>query len=247
MKHVPLYSMAAVIDPLTSILHAQVKRSGPTHGCDDEGNLRLKAHPSNVSTVYLGDIARTLLTVVQGSSTPIMEKKPGFDEQNWTFSIQSGDVKITVDSFSYWGFGLFTKCYANTITIHGPVSERARIVLDLVASLSHKPWEFARSGKFSSKVCDVEVNTASWLSHTARAKEDLNELIEQTLLVKGESPEIEIARNALADDNSPAVLRALARLEAESIDIEIDDVIPDGQVLQISDDSIPYVDLSEEE
>ena len=72
-------------------------------------------------------------------------------------------------------------------------------------------------------------------------------MIEETLQAKGDSPEIEIARNALADDNAPAVIRALSRLEAESIDIVVDDVIPDGQVLKIVDDSIPFVDLSQEE
>ena len=239
--------MAAELDPSISVLHAQVRNAGPTHGCDGEGNLRLKAHPSNVSTIYLGDVARTLLNVVQGGSTPILDKKPRFDEQNWTFSFTSGDSRIIVDSFSYWGFGLFTKCYANKIVIEGPVSERARIVFDLVASLSHKPWEFSRPKKYTTKVSDAIANEEVWLCHISRAKDDLNEMIEQTLLAKGDSPEIEIARNALADDNAPAVIRALSRLEAESIDIAVDDVIPDGQVLQVVDDGIPFVDLSQEE
>ena len=239
--------MATELDPSRSILHAQVRNAGPTHGCDGEGNLRVKAHPSTVSTIYLGDVARTLLSVVQGGSTPIMDKKPGFDEQNWTFSFTLGDSKIIVDSFSYWGFGLFTKCYANKIVIEGPVSDRVRIVFDLVASLSHKPWEFSRPNKFTAKVSNARVNEEIWLSHISRAKDDLNEMIEETLQAKGDSPEIEIARNALADDNAPAVIRALSRLEAESIDIVVDDVIPDGQVLQIVDDSIPFVDLSQEE
>ena len=75
----------------------------------------------------------------------------------------------------------------------------------------------------------------------------MNELIEHTLLAKGDSEDIEIARNALADDNAPAVMRALARIEAESIDVEVEDVIPDGQILKIDDDEIPFVDLSSNE
>jgi hypothetical protein len=42
-------------------------------------------------------------------------------------------------------------------------------------------------------------------------------------------------------------LRALARIEAESIDIEVEDVSPDGMVLKIDDEAIPFVDLSSEE
>ena len=75
------------------------------------------------------------------------------------------------------------------------------------------------------------------------AKDDLTELIEFTLQEKGDSHEIEIAKNALADGNAPAVMRALARLEADSIDIEPEDVAPDGDVLVIEED-VPFVDLA---
>ena len=68
-------------------------------------------------------------------------------------------------------------------------------------------------------------------------------MIETTLLQKGDCDDIEVARNALADDNAPAVLRALARIEADSIDVEVKDVDPDGSILQIGND-IPFVDLS---
>ena len=72
-------------------------------------------------------------------------------------------------------------------------------------------------------------------------------MIEATLQAKGDSPEIETARNALADDNAPAVLRALARIEADSIEIEVEDVSPDGMTLTFDEDEIPFVDLSSEE
>ena len=234
------------LEALTSTLYAQVRDAGPTHGYDSEGFLRPKAHPANISTVYLGDVAKTLLKVVQGVSTPIMEKKPGFDEQTWIFTCHSGDVSIRIESYSYWGFGLLTRCYANTITMQGPLEERARFVFDLVSSLSHKPWEFSRRSKFNSKISNIEDNQETWLAHIERARTDLNELIETTLLAKGDSEDIEIARNALADDNAPAVLRALSRIEADSIEIEVEDVIPEGQVLRIEGD-VPFVDLSSEE
>ena len=85
------------------------------------------------------------------------------------------------------------------------------------------------------------------MAHIERARDDLSESIEATLLAKGDCEDIEIARNALADDNAPAVLRALARIEAESIDVEVEDVSPDGMVLKIDEEAIPFVDLSSEE
>ena len=100
--------------------------------------------------------------------------------------------------------------------------------------------------KFSDEIrLDVAIDTATQRPSTSI--EELNELIEHTLLAKGDSEDIEIARNALADDNAPAVMRALARIEAESIDVEVEDVIPDGQILKIDDDEIPFVDLSSNE
>ena len=72
-------------------------------------------------------------------------------------------------------------------------------------------------------------------------------MIEATLQAKGDSPEIETARNALADDNAPAVLRALARIEADSIEVEVEDVSPDGMTLTFDENEIPFVDLSSEE
>ena len=89
------------LDPMSSILYAQVREAGPSHGYDLEGYLRPKAHPANISNIYLGDVAKTLLKVVQGHSTPTMVKKPGFDEQKWAFECRSGDVIINVKSYSY--------------------------------------------------------------------------------------------------------------------------------------------------
>jgi len=235
------------LDPSKSILYAQVRHAGPTHGYDSENNLRPKAHPANISTVYLGDVALTLLKVIQGNSTPAMVKTPRFDEQSWEFTTRAGDIDLKIESYSYWGFGLITRCYANTITLEGPVTERARIIFDLVAALPHKPWELAWRGRFDSKIGDSKQNTVAWSSHIERARDDLNELIEITIVEKGESPDIETARNALADDNAPAVLRALARIEADSIGVGVEDFSPDGISLKFEEDEIPFIDLSLEE
>ena len=238
--------MQGGFDPATSVLHAQVRRAGPNHGHDEEGNIRPKAHPANISTVYLGDIASTLLKVIPGLETPKMEKRPGFNEQSWKFSANSGDLRLTIESKSYWGFGLITKCYFNTITLDGPLETRSRIIFDLAAALPHNPWEFSMNGSFVRKIGSIRENEEAWKSHLLRAREDLSELIEAVKDAKGDSNEIEIARNALADDNAPGVMRALARLEADSIDVDVEDVDPDGAILDFSDE-IPLVDLTSEE
>lgn len=239
-------AMQGGFDPATSVLHAQVRKAGPNHGHDEEGNIRPKAHPANISTVYLGDIASTLLKVIPGLETPKMEKRPGFNEQSWKFSANSGDLRLTIESKSYWGFGLITKCYFNTITLDGPLETRSRIIFDLAAALPHNPWEFSMNGSFVRKIGSIRENEEAWKSHLLRAREDLSELIEAVKDAKGDSNEIEIARNALADDNAPGVMRALARLEADSIDVDVEDVDPDGAILDFSDE-IPLVDLTSEE
>ena len=239
-------SMEGDLSAVSSTLYAQVRQAGPTHGMDNEGLLRFKSHPSVQSTIYLGDVAITLLKVLQGHSTPIVKQSPKFDEQRWKISTQSGDLSVEIERFPYWGFGLITRCYANKIVLNGPLNERSRLVFDLAASLSHNTWEFSRNGKFDSKISNLKANEILWRSLISRAKDDLSELIELTLEEKGDSDEIEIARNALADDNAPAVMRALSRLEAESIDIETEDVDPDGKIMAFDDD-IPFVDLVSEE
>lgn len=239
--------MESNLDPTKSVLYAQVRNAGHTHGHDEEGNLRTRIHPANISAVYLGDVAQTLLKVLQGSSTPVMAQKPGFNEQRWEFTTRAGDISLSVESYSYWGFGLIAKCYANTLTLKGPLAERSRIIFDLVAALPHKPWELAWRRPFNSKIGDSVQNETLWMLHLEKAREDLNEMIELTRTEKGDTVEIEIARNALADDNAPAVLRSLARIEAESIEIEVEEISPDGLTLVLDDDEIPFVDLSSEE
>ena len=239
--------MEGILNPIKTTLYAQVRHAGPSHGYDEEGFLRPKSHPANIATVWLGNIATTLLQSLENPSTPRMIIKPGFDEQKWEFETQSGSLHVKIFSYNYWGFGLFTKCYANTITVEGPLEERARLIFDLAAALDHKPWEFTRSSKFTRKISSTKNNEENWKSHIQRARTDLLELIETTKLELGDANEIEIARNALADDNAPAVMRALSRMEASSIEIEVEDVTPDGQILTMPDDEIPLIDMTNRE
>ena len=66
----------------------------PTHGMDNESLLRGNSHPAVTSTIYLGDIALTLLKVMQGHSTPKVVESPKFDEQRWTITTISGDLNL---------------------------------------------------------------------------------------------------------------------------------------------------------
>ncbi|MGY8754704.1 MAG: hypothetical protein ACKVIR_03350 [Candidatus Poseidoniales archaeon] len=239
--------MEGLLDPLESILFAQVRKAGPSHGHDMEGNLRLKNHPANTTSVWLGDIATTLLKVIPGIGTPKVEQSPRFDEQRWIFNANAGDLSVKVESRPYWGFGLITKCYVNAITLNGPLETRTRVIFDLVASLAHKPWELSFASRFNRKFTTVKENKINWQSHISHARNELEELIEKTKEAIGDSEEITHARNAMADDNAPAVLRALARMEAKSIDIQIEDIDYGASVLMVEDEEIPLVDLTAEE
>ena len=102
--------MESGLSPTNSTLYAQVRKSGPTHGMDNESLLRGNSHPAVTSTIYLGDIALTLLKVMQGHSTPKVVESPKFDEQRWTITTISADLNLKIESYPYWGFGLITSC-----------------------------------------------------------------------------------------------------------------------------------------
>ena len=67
---------------------------------------------------------------------------PNYNEQKWQLKTSSGNLKITITSDSYWGFGLFNSGYLNILEIVGPVYATSRLLFDLTASTANKPWEF---------------------------------------------------------------------------------------------------------
>jgi hypothetical protein len=225
--------------------------------------------------------------VVAGNSTPLVVEAPAFDEQKWKISFSAGDLSIIVESKPYWGFGLMTRCYANTISLKGPLETRAAIILDLSASLSHNPWEISLRWMFSRKICAVEENEKRWKALINRAKEDLTEKINRVsdalTKVKGladvedsnsdilaAESDIDAAKMALSEDNAPAVMRAIARIEAsiikadprvdiktnvldEAEDFLVEHVIDIGDITEEvvehihEEEEIPFVDLTQEE
>ena len=247
------------------VLWAQVRTGSPQMKVDNEGILRPNAWPEGGSVVYLGDVTRSLLSSLGPHSPPEFIERPGFDEQRWTISVQSNELKILIRSESYWGFGLFARCYLNKIEIIGTRNDAARIAFDIVASLGRDPWAttfpFAFRRKTKSPINEHQTN---WTELINSSKYELAENIEliadQYRKLRGKvdkigkeqlmgvDENITMARQALHDRNAPAVSRALSRAERGLIlanpktrsDLE-------EQMNESDDDEIPFVDLTESE
>ena len=240
--------------------------------------------------VYLGDVAIRLLSQLSQPDTPFFIQPPSFNEQVWRFTCKSSSLSISIESISYWGFGLFNSGYLNRIEITGPLQERAKVLFDLVATLSHNPWEFshrrsARRGVQKESI-SLEENEKSWryLIQVASSniEEEISIMAERASMVEKRMKlnkdiknwnqqnanaslqsalyDLDVSRAAHADDNSPAVSRALARVEASLISadpatqLETSDEMQeesqvDGHILQfgdaVIDENIDIVDLSE--
>ena len=258
--------MGVDLNPEQSILHAQVRKAKASHRVDDLGRfLRPSTFTGPSSKVYLGDVAETLLRCSIGAETPTFSQPPGFDEQRWVMEYAAGSIHVTIQSVPYWGFGLLTSGYRNEVVIRGPVEERARLVHDWVSALQHNPWEFAHRGSAKKALhaisSSLKTNEDNWRSHQTRARSLLKESIASLVhhidrietkgkveadMIKLARLEIDLAQQALAEDNTPAVERALSRGEAVLlIPIEEEEEEAHGSVLTIEDD-IPFVDLSDD-
>ena len=214
-------------DPNRSLLFAQVVSGEPEMRIDEGDYLRNIGWQGKTTTVYLGDVANVSLRSLGPHDPPKFSKRPEYDEQKWILNSSSGELKIRIKSESYWGFGLWAKCFYNEIELIGPLSLRARCVHDIMASLGRNPWEATRIKKFE-KITNVSQTEHGecWRELSKYAR---NEMEEEILIVENEikglmgtDPEIEIildnakialedARAALLDRNAPAVERALGR------------------------------------
>ena len=284
--------MRGALDLGTSLLYAQVKKANADHKVEPENNLLRSKHFHIGKPVYLGNVAIRLISQLSQPDTPFFVQPPSFNEQVWQLTCKSSSISISVESRSYWGAGLFNSGYLNRIEITGPLQERARIIFDLVATLSHNPWEFShlRSARkiMQKESISLEENEKSWRNllqiassnmkeRIAVLAERINKVDKRVTMNKNKKGfdhkmseaslqsaihDLEVARAAHADDNSPAVERALARVEASLINadpssqIESDeqlhqDELPDGHILQINeyeiDENVDIVDLTESE
>ena len=174
-------------------------------------------------------------------------------------------MKILIRSESYWGFGLFARCYLNKIEIIGARNNAARIAFDIIASLGRDPWVTTFPFAFRRKTgLSINDHQAEWTELINAGKFELAENIEliadryRKLIGKVDSTgknhlltvdeNITMARQALHDRNAPAVSRALSRAETGLIlanpktrsDLE-------EQMNEQENEEIPFVDLTESE
>ena len=247
------------------VLWAQVRTGIPQMKVDNEGVLRPNGWPEGGSLAYLGDVAQAVLSSLGPHSPPEFIERPGFDEQRWTISAQSNELKILIRSESYWGFGLFARCYLNKIEIIGARNNAARIAFDIIASLGRDPWVTTFPFAFRRKTgLSINDHQAEWTELINAGKFELAENIEliadryRKLIGKVDSTgknhlltvdeNITMARQALHDRNAPAVSRALSRAETGLIlanpktrsDLE-------EQINEQENEEIPFVDLTESE
>ena len=60
-------------------------------------------------------IADALLGVFGAHQTPVLLQPPQFDEQRWVLEVRDSELCATITSTSYWGWGLFSKCFLNLV------------------------------------------------------------------------------------------------------------------------------------
>ena len=237
----------------STTLICQVLNAKPDHKIDETNNLlRSKHFPSSKKVIYLGNVATTLISLLQHPETPEFKNKPNYNEQKWEIVTRDGQLKITIVSDSYWGFGLFNSSYLNTIILDGPINLRSRVIFDLVSSLPHKPWEFKHLSAIrrwmnkNHPKLDEKINQNNWNELVNFSKQKFEEMIEimseaiskisqkvkntnssedwdkekSAVLVAAAEFDLQLAKGALADDNGPAIERAIARIEASLIEAD---------------------------
>ncbi|MDG1555658.1 MAG: hypothetical protein P8R00_05350 [Candidatus Poseidoniaceae archaeon] len=198
----------------TIVVYAQVGKAKANHRVElDTGFLRPKSFTLPSKIVYLGDVATHVLAHLEHPETPVFSEQPNFNEQRWSFLTQSGELRVAVSSRSYWGLGLFNSGYLNRIELEGSPASYARLMYDLSASLSHRPWEFSHSSaanRFLSKQTgevSLKSNEVAWKKglEIARAvfDEQLFALEEQGKAVE---KRLNQAREGDANENEQAML-----------------------------------------
>ena len=237
------------LDGLESQLFAQVHSGNPEMKIDGESRLRHANFPGADGSLFLGDVADALLRCFGAHEPPRVTELPGFDQQRWVIVASDPEVSITIESRAYWGMGLLSSCFLNSIKLVGPLKRRARIVFDLAASLGRNPWEAKWKRRFEKRTGIPSVEEkVRWealiefghtdLSNTIDSIRDKAESLEKELpSLMDEAPdgwdsdlaleeigaalaECDIAKDALHDRSATGVERALARAEAHIIEAD---------------------------
>ena len=166
------------------VLLCQVSSAKAEHCVETAtGLLRRANFPGESRVVYLGNVAGAIIRAMESPETPEFIETPGYNEQKWRLKTTSGAMSVTISSEPYWGFGLFTSGYLNTVEISGPINIITRLVFDLDASLATSPWRFkhARSvNKYLAKNhpgTSIEANEKTWQTLINQCKNNSNEMI----------------------------------------------------------------------
>jgi hypothetical protein len=125
------------------VLLCQVSSAKAEHCVETAtGLLRRANFPGESRVVYLGNVAGAIIRAMESPETPEFIEAPGYNEQKWRLKTTSGAMSVIISSKPYWGFGLFTSGYLNTVEISGPTNIIARLIFDLDSSLATSPWRF---------------------------------------------------------------------------------------------------------
>ena len=239
----------SLLDGLESQLFAQVHSGDPEMKIDQEARLRHANFPGAEGSLFLGDVTDALLRCFGAHEPPRVTELPGFDQQRWILVVSDPEVSITIESRSYWGMGLLSTCFLNSIKIVGSLNRRARIVFDLAAALGRNPWEAKWKNRFAKNtgVTSTE-EKEKWEALIEFGRDDLSNTID-SIRSKAESleqelpsladdapdgwdgdlaleeigaayAECEVAKDALHDRSATGVERALARAEAHIIEAD---------------------------
>ncbi|MBL6732814.1 MAG: hypothetical protein ISP82_07710 [Candidatus Poseidoniaceae archaeon] len=166
------------------VLLCQVSSAKAEHCVETAtGLLRRANFPGESRVVYLGNVAGAIIRAMESPETPEFIETPRYNEQKWRLKTTSGAMSVTISSEPYWGFGLFTSGYLNTVEISGPINIIARLIFDLDASLATSPWRFKHTraaNKYLAKnypSISIEGNEKTWQSLIGQCKNDSNEMI----------------------------------------------------------------------
>ena len=239
----------SLLDGLESQLFAQVHSGDPEMKIDQEARLRHANFPGAEGSLFLGDVTDALLRCFGAHEPPRVTELPGFDQQRWILVVSDPEVSITIESRSYWGMGLLSTCFLNSIKIVGPLNRRARIVFDLAAAWGRNPWEAKRKKRFAKNTGLASTDEKEkWEALIEFGRDDLSNTID-SIRSKAESleqelpsladdapdgwdgdlaleeigaayAECEVAKDALHDRSATGVERALARAEAHIIEAD---------------------------
>ena len=239
----------SLLDGLESQLFAQVHSGDPEMKIDQEARLRHANFPGAEGSLFLGDVTDALLRCFGAHEPPRVTELPGFDQQRWILVVSDPEVSSTIESRSYWGMGLLSTCFLNSIKIVGPLNRRARIVFDLAAALGRNPWEAKWKKRFAKNTGVASTDEKEkWEALIEFGRDDLSNTID-SIRSKAESleqelpsladdapdgwdgdlaleeigaayAECEVAKDALHDRSATGVERALARAEAHIIEAD---------------------------